>query len=121
MRPDLLSRISDLAGEQVAEKIVSEYGGEACYIRKSLKPGNFVRCGDCAHHVLENRRPGYSPDVCCGITHAWTSLQHWRACDKFDRANPDFLNLAKHFDLPLDAITRIAAGIKSTTPESLAA
>lgn len=113
MRPDLLTRISELAGEQVAEQLVSEYGGEACYIRKSLKPCGFVRCGDCAHHIIEGQGFGYSPKVSCGITFAWTSLKSWRACNKFTKTNPEFEHLAKHFGLPLDEITRIAAGRKA--------
>lgn len=113
MRADLVTRIIELAGEQVAKQLVSEYGGESFYIRKTLKPGNFVRCGDCANHVLQDIGPYYSPLVSCGITNASTSLNCWRACDKFTRANPDFQHLANHFGLSIDEITHIATGRKA--------
>lgn len=113
IRPDLLVRISELAGEPVAEQVASEFGGEAHYIRKSLKPGKTVRCGDCTHHVSEESGFGYMPKTSCGLTQKWTSLSSWRSCNKFTPPNTDLDHLAKHFGISIEEITQIAAGRKA--------
>lgn len=78
MTKDLLTRIAELAGTDIADKIASEFGGDQVYIRRSLVPKKMVRCSECAH--IEHTK-GVLPK--CGLSHFIVGLYNPRICDQF--------------------------------------
>lgn len=84
--PDLIERISELAGDKVAETIASEFGGMQHYVRVcvALPPGK-VCCRECVH--IKKVPNGTWPGFKCGITDRTTNEWHRRTC-------PDFLQRA---------------------------
>ena len=114
---DILTRIAELAGVQVAEQIVNEFGGQQVYVRKTVERARTtVRCVDCTHVQIKDRGPGYTPESRCGINNLHTSLVHWRACKDFRVRSDEIEAIARHFGLPVQEVYRIAADHKSTRP-----
>lgn len=79
---DLIARITELAGDKVAETIAKEFGGRQHYVRVSvaLPPGQ-VCCRECVHiaKVPNGMWPGFK----CAISGTTTNEWHRRTCRDF--------------------------------------
>lgn len=99
MSRDLLTRIAELAGTDVASQIATEFGGDQVYIRRSLAPERRVRCSDCVH---VKHAKGNLPK--CGLSHYTVGFHNPRICGQFElptmhRINLDRLRGLLHYHL----------------------
>lgn len=53
---DFLTRLAELAGTDVANQIISEYGGQPVYIRRTLSNRDMVKCQSCANTEIKSDR-----------------------------------------------------------------
>lgn len=131
---DILARIAELAGDEIAEAIAKEFGGLSHYIRVRAKlPPGAVVCRECVHY--KGPAKGFSNMSLCGITDRHTNGWCRRAChdftqtafkpcepkDKpeiFEAIRRDFNGanlhaLAAHHGIPFEEAYRAAIGHKS--------
>lgn len=80
---DLLKRIAELAGSDVANQICDEFGGQQVYVRASVVTPGRVYCRDCRHLNLGPDRFGYGSSSRCQISALYVSPVHLRTCRKF--------------------------------------
>lgn len=86
---DFIQHLAELAGDDIANKIITEFGGQLIYVRKSITRSPMVRCWECMHCVTEEVQPHYAANNHCGLTKLYTSVAHWRICKDFSAANKE--------------------------------
>lgn len=86
MKPDLLNRIHQLAGEKVARQIVAEFGGQTVSIRRSLSAGNMVLCRECIH--LSEPATKWSSTYKCALDNRYVGIHARRYCDRHATETP---------------------------------
>ena len=93
---DFLTRLTQLAGDDVTAQIVTEFGGQPVYIRADRHQAGRVYCRDCEHITIRsNSRPR------CSVTNYYTSPLHPRVCSHFLPNNRDTASMSNAAEKPM--------------------
>lgn len=72
---DFVTRLCQLAGTDVAQQVVSEFGGRAVYIKRTVDDRGTVKCESCANPVDKRDHGAHCPKIGLHV-----SLNHRRVC-----------------------------------------